>query len=222
MASAPVHEIPTDPDDRKLENGMALCLSGGGYRAMVFHVGVLWRLYETGLLAQLQRISSVSGGSITAAVLALKWKELTAQPGRPRDAFEHHIVAAIRGLADETIDREAIALGILLPGRISDRVAKAYDDRLFHGATLQDLPDRPRFVINATNVQSGALWRFSKEYMADWRVGVYNKPAVELAVAVGASSAFPPVLSPVRLSVDLAGYAPDGQGELFRPPFTTD
>ena len=34
-------------------------------------------------------------------------------------------------------------------------------------ATLQDLPDTPRFVINATNVQTGALFRFSKPYMAD-------------------------------------------------------
>ena len=34
---------------------------------MLFHVGTLWRLYETGCLATLKRISSVSGGSIAAA-----------------------------------------------------------------------------------------------------------------------------------------------------------
>src|SRR5215470_5372477 len=50
---------------------VALCLSGGGYRAMLFHVGVLWRLNELGWLARLDRVSSVSGGSITAGVLAL-------------------------------------------------------------------------------------------------------------------------------------------------------
>ena len=34
----------------------------------------------------------------------------------------------------------------------------------------KDLPaDPPRFVINATNVQTGALWRFSPPYMADYR-----------------------------------------------------
>ena len=40
---------------------------------------------------------------------------------------------------------------------------------------LQDLPsdkEGPRFVINATNVQSGALWRFSKPYMGDYKVWV--------------------------------------------------
>src|SRR5215213_8465239 len=75
---SPVRSIPSDSEDGKLINGSALCLSGGGYRAMVFHAGVLWRLYETDLLTSLKRISSVSGGSITAGVLALKWKSLTA------------------------------------------------------------------------------------------------------------------------------------------------
>jgi predicted acylesterase/phospholipase RssA len=93
---------------------MALCLSGGGYRAMVFHVGVLWRLYETGLLQTLRRISSVSGGSITAGVLALGWKKLTADPARPRGAFERELVTPIRALADETLDRGAILFGIAL------------------------------------------------------------------------------------------------------------
>jgi NTE family protein len=50
---------------------------------------------------------------------------------------------------------------------------------------------------------------------------MYPAPEVELAVAVGASSAFPPMLSPVRLSVDERGYAAEGRGPCFRPPFTT-
>jgi hypothetical protein len=35
---------------------MALCLSGGGYSAMFFHLGTLWRLNELGLLKVLKRI----------------------------------------------------------------------------------------------------------------------------------------------------------------------
>ena len=50
MNTGPVQPIPTDDDNRPPEPTSALCLSGGGYRAMVFHIGVLWRLYETGLL----------------------------------------------------------------------------------------------------------------------------------------------------------------------------
>ena len=38
--------------------GMALCLSGGGYRAMLFHLGALWRLGDVGYLPKLDRISS--------------------------------------------------------------------------------------------------------------------------------------------------------------------
>ena len=45
--------------------GVVLCLSGGGYRAMVFHLGVLRRLNDGGYLPTLDRVSSVSGGSIT-------------------------------------------------------------------------------------------------------------------------------------------------------------
>src|ERR1044071_680506 len=63
MPDAPVSSIPTDAPARRPEPGMALCLSGGGYRAMLFHTGVLWRLYEAGVLRDVKRISSVSGGS---------------------------------------------------------------------------------------------------------------------------------------------------------------
>ena len=66
------HPVEYLKSDRKgPQPGVALCLSGGGYRAMLFHVGALWRLYEAGWLPKIDRISSVSGGSITAAVLGL-------------------------------------------------------------------------------------------------------------------------------------------------------
>jgi NTE family protein len=218
---SPVRPIATDPEDRKLTEGTALCLSGGGYRAMVFHLGVLWRLYETGRLQTLKRISSVSGGSITAGVLALKWKALSGDNARQRGTFERELVDPIRGLAEETIDAGSVIFGTLLPGRISDRVAAAYDKHLFHGKTLQDLPDEPRFVINATNVQSGVLWRFMKPYMADYRVGMVEKPTVPLAQAVAASSAFPPILSPFEMRLDPNSVKPTPGADLQRKPFTS-
>src|SRR5215207_10786593 len=79
----------------KLEEGMALCLSGGGYRAMLFHAGVLWRLNQIGLLPKLNRISSVSGGSITAGVLALNWQKLAFKNGSATN-FEEVIVNPIK------------------------------------------------------------------------------------------------------------------------------
>jgi NTE family protein len=217
-AASPVREDRAE----KLESGIALCLSGGGYRAMVFHVGALWRLNELSFLLKLDRVSSVSGGSITAATLGLHWERLQFDGDGVAQRFTAEVVAPLRRLASTTIDRKSVMGGILQPRRtVAEKVAEAYREHLFEGATLQQLPDRPRFVINATNVQTGSLWRFSKPYMADYRVGEYPAPQVELAVAVGASSAFPPVLSPVRLKVDGTGYPAEGRGELGRAPFTT-
>jgi NTE family protein len=206
---------------RRPEPGTALCLSGGGYRAMLFHVGALWRLNETGYLAELERVSSVSGGSITAGVLALAWPKLAFDANGVAQGFEGEVVEPLRRLAGKTIDFPAIAIGLITPGvTIGERIAAAYKKHLFGGATLQDLPDRPRFVFNATNLQSGVLWRFAKPYMRDYRVGEVKGPQVEVATAVAASSAFPPFLSPVVLKLDEAAYT-TGSGELQRAPFTT-
>lgn len=204
------------------EQGVALCLSGGGYRAMLFHVGALWRLNELGWLAKLDRVSSVSGGSITAGVLGLHWGSFDFSGGIARN-FDEELVAPIRALAGETIDVWAVLAGILIPGKsVAQLVAAAYRKHLFKTATLQALPDAPRFVINATNLQTGVLWRFSKPYMADYTVGLVPNPTVELASAVAASSAFPPILSPLRLKLDPASFAPEGRGKNFKEPFDTD
>jgi NTE family protein len=56
---------------------LGLCLSGGGYRAMLFHGGALARLNEIGWLKKLDAISSVSGGSIAAGLLGAVWNEFT-------------------------------------------------------------------------------------------------------------------------------------------------
>src|SRR5215475_3704278 len=57
--------------------GIGIALSGGGFRAMLFHAGALARMNELGLLAKASRISSVSGGSIISGYLAKQWAELS-------------------------------------------------------------------------------------------------------------------------------------------------
>jgi NTE family protein len=220
---APVHWLPADSPDKPPSPGIALCLSGGGYRAMLFHLGATWRLNELGYLKRLARVSSVSGGSITAGVLARNWNtlEFGADAKAPPSQFESQIVHPIRALASATIDVWSIAKGALPWHKVSDAVADYYRSYLFGAATLQDLPDNPRFVINSTNVQSGVLWRFSKPYMADWRVGMIRKPAVSLAFAVAASSAFPPFLSPAYLDLQKERFEPGSGHDLQKPPFTT-
>jgi NTE family protein len=222
---APVNFIPPDAEAGGPQAGIALCLSGGGYRAMVFHLGSLIRLNEVGLLPKLKRVSSVSGGSITAALLGLRWKQLDWSPRGVAERLDSEVVAPIRELAGKTIDAESVIIGMLAPGTISEKLAGHYDRLLFHGATLEALPsdeEGPRFVINATNVQSGALWRFSKPYMADYLVGKVPDPKLPLALAVAASSAFPPVLSPATLHLKHSDFAPDPACPLQRPPFTTE
>lgn len=45
-------------------SGIGICLSGGGFRASLFHLGAVRRLHELGVLQKARWISSVSGGSI--------------------------------------------------------------------------------------------------------------------------------------------------------------
>jgi NTE family protein len=216
----PVREVP---DERRgpPEEGVALCLSGGGYRAMLFHVGALWRLNELGYLSRLARVSSVSGGSITAGVLAKNWGRLDFDSLGVGQGFGIAVCDPVRALAGRTIDVWAILLGILLPGPIGDRYVGALKRHAVGATSLQALPDVPRFVINATNLQSAVLWRFSKPYMRDYRVGEVTSPTLELARAVAASGAFPPFLSPVTLKLEESAYTPQSGMDLQQPPFTT-
>ncbi len=129
----------------------------------------------------------------------------------------------VRQMSETNVDVGAVIGGIFLPGTISERVAEAYDDVLFGGKTLQDLPDdsagnAPRFVINATNIQSAVLWRFSRHYMGDYRVGLVRNPNVPLCKVVAASSAFPPILSPMSLGIEQPVEAPGA--DLNRTPYT--
>ena len=222
----PVRFLETDDRLAHPTPGVALCLSGGGYRAMLFHVGALWRLNDAGLLRGLVRISSVSGGSITAGVLGLAWNKLQFDANNSATNLNELLVHPVRRLANETIDQGAIIKGMLLPWKsVADLVADAYRRHLFGNATLQDLPsdnEGPRFVINATNVQTNVLWRFSKPFMGDYRVGLIRNPKVELAVAVGASSAFPPFLSPTVLKLNPADFDPTTDGKLQIEPYTSE
>src|SRR6478736_9991934 len=112
--ASPVRAIPTDTGVGP-RPGIALCLSGGGYRAMLFHVGSLWRLNEAGYLPKLARISSVSGGSITAGVLGHRWSKLDFANGVAAN-FQSEVVATIRSMASHTIDVGDVLKGIFLLG----------------------------------------------------------------------------------------------------------
>lgn len=204
------------------DEGVALCLSGGGFRATLFHIGTLWRLNELGYLPKLSRVSSVSGGSIAAGWLGLKWKELEFNDAGVAQNFIDVFVNPLRQFTYKNLDAWIIIFGLLNPfGSISSSLIQSYRKNLFGSATLQDLPNWPIFILNASNAQTGVLFRFSKPFMADHRIGLIKNPTTELAVAVAASSAFPPFLSPVQLKLGENGFGQDLRADLQKEPFTS-
>jgi len=201
----------------------ALCLSGGGYRAMLFHLGTLWRLNDASYLRTLTRISSVSGGSLAAGVLGMAWNDLSFNSEGQCTNFDEKIVKPLMGMAQHTVDVWAVLGGLLGPGSVNRRVTATYRRLLFGHKTLQDLPsgeNKPRFIFNATNIQSGALARFSKPYIWDYRVGKVPDPRNELAEVVAASSAFPPILSPAVIRFADHAFEPQTGKDLQCPPYT--
>ena len=178
--------------------GVGLALSGGGFRAALFHLGSLWRLNELGWLKRLAEVTSVSGGSITAGHLGLRWKHLDFMADGVATNFADEIIRPLRGFCSRTIDVGSVLAGLLSPfHHPGELLANRYRKWLFGDATLQHLPsdrDGPRFTIYATSLQTGASIRFSHPYMADYHLGMVKSPEIQLATAVAASSAFPPIL----------------------------
>jgi NTE family protein len=191
-------------EERK--EGVGLALSGGGFRATLFHIGGLWRLNELGWLKKLTEVTSVSGGSIAATYLGLRWKDLSFNGDDVATNFDDVVVGPLREFCSRTVDAWSILAGLLTPFRLSSSyLARYYRRRLFDDATLQNLPSEnegPLFTIYATNLQTGVSFRLSKPYLADYRLGKVDEPGIELATAVAASSAFPPFLCPVILKFD--------------------
>jgi NTE family protein len=182
---------------------LGLALSGGGYRAALFALGSLWRLNDAGLLGRLDRITSVSGGSISAGLLAHRWSKLTFTDGRATN-FIDEIANPLQEFCKHTIDVGAGLLGIITPFKSAgDYLVDSYEKHLFGRTLLGSLPPAgngvPKFIIYATNMQTGRSFRFRQDMIADYMLGTCTGVNVTLATAVAASSAFPPVFSPIIL-----------------------
>jgi NTE family protein len=136
-------------------------------------------------------------------MLGLKWKKLTFDRQKVATNFKEQVARPLQHFCSKSIDVPAILGGWLsLLKSPGDLITKRYD-RLFQGATLRDMPsdqEGPRFIIYATNLQTGVGFRFSRPYMGDYIIGLSDDPNVSLAQAVAASSAFPPVLTPIMLN----------------------
>jgi NTE family protein len=192
----------------------AVSLSGGGYRAMLYHLGFVWRMRDAGLLRDIDNFASVSGGSITAGMLAVAWTSLDWDDDGA--SFRKLVAAPIMDLSGQSIDVIGGLIG-RIPGMGGTWVRRAYDKHLYKGKRLAELPSKPRFTFNATSLHSGKLVRINQDYFADWSTGRWDVGDMTVATAVTASSAFPPVLSPIV--VDLSAHRPIAtSGTIYKPP----
>lgn len=73
-------------------NRLGLALSGGGFRASLYHLGLVRWLRDGGILPRITHITSVSGGSIFAAHLVRTGTGTTARPASsmPRHPSSSH------------------------------------------------------------------------------------------------------------------------------------
>jgi NTE family protein len=218
-------EPPGDATPRGSRTGIGLCLSGGGFRATLFHLGALRRLNELGVLARpdFRTVASVSGGSIASAALAAAYARVTPDGVLSRDAWEREVAQPLRAFTRLDV-RTAPFLKRFVPWKIwrtettVEALAARYEKDLT-ALRLRELPARPEFLFLATDMAYGVSWAFTRDWMGDYQVGYMPPPAdFPVARAVAASACFPPLFGPMRLCLDPAalkgGAAPrDAQRE---------
>lgn len=204
---------------------LQLSFSGGGTRAAAFSYGVLETLRDTNvsirgrqtrLLDEVDWISSVSGGSFTAAYYGLFRDRI----------FEDFETRFLK----KNIQEELAHATFFNPGNWgklssayydrSDLAAEYYNKHVFDGATFGDLlaMKEPMIVINATDMVHGTRVSFVQEAFDMICSDLSSFP---VARACAASSAVPIVLSPITLRnyAGRCGYQmPKALQEAIEPP----
>ena len=217
----------TETPSRSDELLVTLAFSGGGTRAAAFSYGVLEMLRDskikiegtvTRLIDEIDSISSVSGGSFTAAYYGLFGDRIF-------DEFEDRFLKRdVEGHLKGSVFNPLnwLKLGSNYFGR-SDMAADYYDEILFEGKTFADIIARegPFIRINASDISLGAQFSFTQGIFDLMCSDVNNFP---VSRAVAASSAVPVLFS----SITLENYAgscnyklPDWANEALNDPDTT-
>lgn len=176
---------------------VGLAISGGGLRSANFGAACMFQLQRVGLLQKVNYISSVSGGCLPAAYYCLYGNDLW-NPGNVQRKFAHPFGSDIVCTAAQPWNALALAT---TDWDATDILAASLDRNLFRcngkSLTFADLRnDRPRLLINATDLQSGRRFVFCNESFDELNSDLSKYP---IAHAVAASSAFPVVLHPKTL-----------------------
>lgn len=180
-----------------------LAFSGGGTRAAALSYGVLEELKRTPivwegksrrLLDEVDVISSVSGGSFTAAYYALYGDRIFS------DYETRFLKKDVQGALQNALFSPYNWYRLASPyyDRI-DMAAEYYNEQVFDNHTFQDLVQsgrRPFIVINATDMTLGSRFDFTQDQFDPL---CSNLSEFTLARAVAASSAFPVLLSPITI-----------------------
>lgn len=192
---------PADPGAPKSarDDGyfVGVAISGGGLRSANFSAAVMFELQRLGLLDRVDAISCVSGGSLTAAYYCVA-PDRDWNPGNLQRKLTHPFARDM--WAQFFMPWNMFALAFTDLDR-SDLLAHALNRTLFTSGgreqTYGDLrPDRPRLLINATDLQSGQRFVFANETFDDINTDLSKYP---LAYAVAASASAPVVLHQVTL-----------------------
>ena len=188
----------------KDELKIGIALSGGGMRAAVFHLGVLGRLAEDGLLEKITRISTVSGGTLVTGLIYS-----IAEKSWPMSNFflDECLVQARRYLTETDIQRGALFRGRTRPGYLIQKraklLSKSIQDCWKISGNLNDIPSTPRWILNATTYETGKNWRFIPQLrMGDYVANYVEEPSIPLADAMTASAAYPILIGPLVLDTE--------------------
>jgi len=175
-----------------------LSFSGGGTRAAALAYGVLQQLRDTTmeingktvrLLDEVDYISSVSGGSFTAAYYGLYGDRIFTD-------FEDDFL--LRNVEKHLFWGVANPFEWFREGGRTEMAIRYYNEHVFHDATFADMKrkDAPLILINASDLGHGMRFSFIQEYFNLLCSDLENFP---VAKAVAASSAVPLVFLPVVL-----------------------
>ncbi|MBW2038426.1 MAG: patatin-like phospholipase family protein [Deltaproteobacteria bacterium] len=209
---------PIDACPKNDNNFIGIAISGGGSRSAVFSAAVFFELERYGILQQVDVISSVSGGSFTAAYYVLSCDDARNCPPTvegpdrfkwdPKDVFpklERNFIA--RWISNSFWIENIVRYWLTYYDR-TDVMVETIADNLYDNSLLggkgfrfQDLnPQRPYLIINATNntenVSETRIFSFTRQHFDELQSSLDRYP---IANAVMASSAFPAVFQSVTL-----------------------
>ena len=214
---------------------IGLALSGGGFRASLYHLGLVRFLRDADILSKVTQITAVSGGSIFAAHLVLNWERYCGSP-EDFEAAASDLIAFVRlDVRNRIVRRFPLTLPLRwlrgLMGLSTRKLSRTglleyhYEKFLYGDTSLFELPEQPRLYILATNLSEGCLCAFSRDGLLMLRrraQGVYRPECIHVglatvAMAVTASSAFPGFFPPLELrGIDVGA----SKGEFGRQAYT--